>query len=332
MAIKIIDEDTPTGVIKAGFYGESGFGKTVTALSFPKPFVIDGDDGSLIYKLEKKFAVVQVRTLADTLEAIDELKRMLVKQPGRYETIIIDPVTVLRDNRREAVLGNKATATYRDHAAVNQSMKFFYNKLTGLGLHIIITAREMDMLEDRGGNLVKTGTKFDADKNFPYFFDFVLRMVKPEMQGNKKNAAQVLVAEVVKNRGRLLKVDEAGRIVSPSFDKDFKHIADALKGGTLKLDEIDEGEAIKRDAKNAGQIVPKEERPVPPATLRNASYARQWVAAWHEKGVDMDTLKGVLGDSEGPLTVFADWKGTVEEADARVMKYVEDTVAKVNGG
>ena len=73
-----------------GIYGQPGIGKTSIALSFPKPLLIDTDNGLYRVQAEYRCDSVQVESFQDILDVLQEdLKD--------YDTIVIDTLGKLID-------------------------------------------------------------------------------------------------------------------------------------------------------------------------------------------------------------------------------------------
>ena len=88
--------DTTTR-LKMLVYGDSGVGKTVTALSFPKPAVIDTERGTTYYGDKFAFDVLPTTSWHETIKNLEAL----VKDPNGYKTLVIDPFSILYDDLQE---------------------------------------------------------------------------------------------------------------------------------------------------------------------------------------------------------------------------------------
>ncbi len=177
--------------LKVLLYGASGSGKTLAALTFPRPAVIDTENGTDLYAGRAgvpAFSVLRAKTLGDVESAVAFIR----EDGGRsFDTLVIDAITVLYDVQKDA-----ASKTSKDGEMnprlwnrVNGRMVALYNMLTSLPVHVVVIARESEMYEGEGLNLKRTGVKPDGDKKMPYMFDFVVRM-KMDHSG-----------EIIKSRG-----------------------------------------------------------------------------------------------------------------------------------
>jgi hypothetical protein len=178
--------------LKILIYGASGVGKTLAALTFPRPAVIDTEGGTDLYAGRDgipTFSVLHAKSLTDVEAAI----KFIQADSGKtFETLIIDAITVLYDVQKDAA-GKAAKKedemTPRDWNKVNKRMVNLYNALTNLPCHVVVIAREAELYEGEGLNLKRVGFKADMDKKGVYIFDFIVRM-KADRSG-----------EVIKSRG-----------------------------------------------------------------------------------------------------------------------------------
>jgi AAA domain len=168
---RIVGEPNP--IIRGGFYGEGGAGKTSLLLTFPQVLVIDTDGG-----LEGD-AVVNVQGDEWSPDAWQDLnglfrytKEKVVKAAGQgkgggYKTIGIDsmdtlcnflrheaeniPSTGRAANRSETQM---ITADQQDYGKVATAVDIFLTKLRVLskqyGIHIVVTSAVREIDPDKG--------------------------------------------------------------------------------------------------------------------------------------------------------------------------------------
>ena len=79
--------------LKMYVFGDSGTGKTVTSLKFPKPVMIDAEKGSDYYGSMFEFERLQTSDPKIVNQALDEL----LKDPKDYKTLVIDPFSIVYD-------------------------------------------------------------------------------------------------------------------------------------------------------------------------------------------------------------------------------------------
>lgn len=170
--------------LKVFLWGPSGAGKTVLALHFPKPAVIDLERGTECYGDQFKFEVLPVTT-ADELEASID---WLLVHPHDYRTLVIDPITVywealqkkwsdifLRRNKGGKGFKFEFYDTQpRDWNTIKAELKETIRKLLALDMNVIVTARSKVLYEE-GAFMKSIGETFDGEKSLPYLFDVVLR-------------------------------------------------------------------------------------------------------------------------------------------------------------
>lgn len=186
--------------VKALIFGASGVGKTFLALTAPgRIAVIDTEGGTAFYanrvgpKGLSEFDVLTTKTFAQVEQAIVYLKA----NPGSYETLVIDPVTVLyetlqdaaQDRRAEVRRNAEADLEMLDWQRIKRAYKRLMTDLVNLPMHVVVVAREADLTEERVGSngrkeRVKVGFKPGAEKDTDYYFDTVIRLV-PASKGRE---------------------------------------------------------------------------------------------------------------------------------------------------
>lgn len=173
--------------VKAFFYGPTGSRKTITALKFPKPAVVDLEDGTKWYADQFSFDVVpDVKDFATYVGVID----YLATGNHPYLTFVTDPSTIVWE-----LLQKQWSDTFITRNIGGKGFKFdFYNmqpgdwkhvkaewkdtmkRLMDLDMHVIFTARVADLFADGGEMMRKIGERPDGEKNVRYYFDIVLRL------------------------------------------------------------------------------------------------------------------------------------------------------------
>lgn len=166
-------------------YGESGCGKTVSAMTFPKKAVYDLERGTLGYA-GGKFGQYIRDTTAHTAQSLREsLRSSEVRgliSSGQVETIVIDSATIVLTNTRTAIQDIKRKPlTMEMHAQVNNSMQSLWSTIMGLPCHVVVTATESDKLkQEKDGTILSLGVFPDTDKRAKASFDNVIRIVVDE--------------------------------------------------------------------------------------------------------------------------------------------------------
>jgi len=172
--------ESPTR-LKALVYGPPGCGKTVTALQFPAPAVIDGERGTEHYGSSFDFDVDETSNINDLMRDIDEL----VADPGSTKTLVVDPITVFMDNLvlewTKKVRLRKGNPEYElqpaDHGPLKQKRKEIIDKLLSLDMNIVCTARVKPKYKTEGRNfMVQDGWEPEVPREVPYMFDTIIRI------------------------------------------------------------------------------------------------------------------------------------------------------------
>lgn len=170
---------TPTAIekrLKALFYGEAGAGKTTAAISFPRPYLIDTEKGSVNNQYIKIIndnggAVFQTTSFEELIEEVTAL----LTEKHDYKTLIIDPLTILYNDlldKAETKVGNEFG---RHYGVANKEMKKLLNLLLRLDMNVIVTCHAKN---EYGDNLKVIGTTFDGYKKLDYLFDLVFQIQK----------------------------------------------------------------------------------------------------------------------------------------------------------
>lgn len=194
----------PTAVIKKRFkvlwYGPAGVGKTIQALQFPRPYLIDTERGAeneqYVKALESAGGAYMFTNDPDTL--IEEI-RSLISEEHPYKTLIIDPLTVIYNDLLDTWSQRLATADdptgtsfSRHKQPADRKIKHLLSLMMRLDMNLIITSHEKAKWEkDGSGKPVETGKTYDAYSKLDYVFDLVMQV---ERRGNER------VARIVKSR------------------------------------------------------------------------------------------------------------------------------------
>lgn len=237
--------------VKALVYGASGIGKTYFALTAPgRIAVIDTEGGTAFYPDRvggrsglHAFDVLPTKTFAQVESAIAFLRA----NPGQYETLVIDPVTVLYETLQDAAQVRRQETNRRrgrgdtedadleqlDWQRIKRSYKRLMTDLANLPIHVVVVARETPLMEERGDKRVKVGWKPDAEKSTAYYFDTVIRLV-PSPKGRD--------AVIEKDRTGTLQL--GGVMPAPTFVKLFGKFIKSEATGTRSMQSGDDAAAI----------------------------------------------------------------------------------------
>jgi len=175
--------------LKLFLWGDSGVGKTTLALQFPKPVVIDLEGGTDLYGDSFQFDVLRTTSAEQVVAAID----WLLCNPQQYDTLVIDPITVLWDSlqkkwsdiflrRNKGAKGHKFEfydMQPRDWMTVKAEFKDIIRKLIRLDMNVVVTARQKTQYAD-SGFMRAIGETFDGEKSLPYLFDTIVRLYRDD--------------------------------------------------------------------------------------------------------------------------------------------------------
>lgn len=167
--------------LKALFYGSAGVGKTMAAIQFPKPYIIDTEGSTnkpqYVKAIDKAGGVVLMTV--DFEEMVNELKQLLTIKHD-YKTLVIDSLTNLYNDLLEKAEKKVGTEFGRHYGEANKRMKQLLNLLFRIDMNVIITSHSKN---EYGQNLAVLGQTFDCYKKLDYLFDLVFEIQK---RGDKR--------------------------------------------------------------------------------------------------------------------------------------------------
>lgn len=286
--------------VKLMLFGAEKTGKTTAALTFPNPAVIDTERGTEMYHGREgvpDFARMTCKTLEEYNAAITYMKTEGHKQ---YETLIIDPITIIYDLVREEQIakvekrGKDFGGT--DYGKVNLAMRTIYMDLLELPCHVVVTAHEaIDYEGTPNGGLKKIGIKIDADKSAGYPFDFIINM-------NKNHSGTFIGGRIPQAVAKTLKLpaDLTGHKLASVTFNEFAKIAEVYSvGQTLEV---------------------PQEKPVDLEDMTIKANAKAFVGYWQDQGINQDFLKQTLD-----VEFFTNWKQGRKLADELIANTLEMT-------
>lgn len=167
--------------LKALFYGCAGVGKTMAAIQFPKPYIIDTEGSTnkpqYVKQIEKSDGAVLMTVDFD--EMVNEVKELLTTKHD-YKTLVIDSLTLLYNDLLEKAEKKVGTEFGRHYGEANKRMKQLLNLLFRIDMNVIITSHSKN---EYGSNLAVLGQTFDCYKKLDYLFDLVFEIQK---RGDKR--------------------------------------------------------------------------------------------------------------------------------------------------
>jgi len=266
--------------LKMYVYGKAGTGKTTTALHFPSPAVIDAEQGTLHYGDKFGFYRLETNDPKEVQSAIDEL----LKDPGEFKTLVIDPMTVIYDQiiqqKEEHMKMKTGNLHYEiqplDYKSIKTTLKLMMNKLLSLDMNIIVTARSKPLYAKGGKFMEEIGQQPDGHRDMPFMFDVVLELY--EKDGKR-------MARVEKDRTNTLPHD-----FEFTYDEFVKHVG---------LDVLERDSEAKRQEENLKHINQrKTEIDFEGDTLYTAGVTAETLGRLQEltENVDQDSLIELLKD------------------------------------
>lgn len=176
MALKAKKPEVIESRLKALFYGSAGVGKTMAAIQFPKPYIIDTEGSTnkpqYVSAINKVGGAVLMTVDFD--EMIDEVRELLTTK-HEYKTLVIDSLTLLYNDLLEKAERKVGTEFGRHYGEANKRMKQLLNLLFRLDMNVIITSHSKN---EYGQNLAVLGQTFDCYKKLDYLFDLVFEIQK----------------------------------------------------------------------------------------------------------------------------------------------------------
>jgi len=169
--------------LKLFIYGETGTGKTVTALHFPSVALIDTEKGTDHYGEFFDFHRIQTSDPKVVLESIESL----LKDPGDFKTLVIDPFTNIYDRIQDDFLRKlriksgdpEQDLLPKDYKFIKNAIKHIIKKLLALDMNIIVTSQSKALYSSDNQEFMKLlGNQPDSPKQLPYMFDVVLELKK----------------------------------------------------------------------------------------------------------------------------------------------------------
>lgn len=132
--IKKSNELVLPSTIKMMLYGQAGMRKTTTALSAPKPLLLDFDNGVKRVNMShlEGVDIVQISTWVD-------VKLVLEEDLSAYETIVVDTIGKMLDFIISYKCGTRQPQI-RDWGAINQEFSTFVRNVSNLNKNVIFVA------------------------------------------------------------------------------------------------------------------------------------------------------------------------------------------------
>jgi len=176
MSLRAVKPESVQKRLKALFYGNSGVGKTICSLSFPKVYLIDTEKGAENEQYTKLLSKNggSIFQTSDFDELITEITSLLTEK-HEYKTLVIDPLTTVYNDLVERIGLKLGTEFGRHINEANKHMKHLCSLLLRLDMNVIITSHSKN---EYGTNMAVLGQTYDCYKKLDYLFDLVLEIQK----------------------------------------------------------------------------------------------------------------------------------------------------------
>lgn len=169
--------------LKMLVFGDTGSGKTVTALQMPDPAVIDTERGCDWYKGTFQDAgFVQTSDPREIRGAIKEI----IDDPGDYKTLVIDSFTIFQEAIEERHLNKKRAEkqnpnyvfTPLDYKYIKNAVRSVIHDLLAVDLNVICTAKAKPIYDQSDASFMGKviGYQPEVRKEVPYLFDVVIEL------------------------------------------------------------------------------------------------------------------------------------------------------------
>ncbi|MCC4359166.1 AAA family ATPase [Limosilactobacillus reuteri] len=233
--------------LKMLVYGQSGTGKTVLGLSFPKIVAVDSEDGYAWYegtdRAKNIVGILDTQSFEDLSNLLDDLEDSI----DEFDTLIVDSETKIHENIQEALIEVEesralrkgkdvldANLSIRSYGKIKQLESRLQNlkvKLASQGINIVSIAQAQDEMKDMGNNKrIKIGEKPNMAKNAQFDYDVVLCLfvkdgkymgiVEKDRTETYERGAEIENPSYANWAKRLTADDNKGNVIVKDFGKD----------------------------------------------------------------------------------------------------------------
>lgn len=173
-------------------YGGAGVGKSVFASTFPKPLIIDSDNGHKLYEESKTFPNATYVRGDNCIPAIQRAVKQIKDGTNKFQTLVIDSLTAL-ENQAVSKFSGRSSENWETTLYTNKGNKLNYDhwgNISGSSIALLTELKKYPV------NIVvitqlSTHTVDGSEKYYPevvgktkneslHFADFVCYMEKVE--------------------------------------------------------------------------------------------------------------------------------------------------------
>lgn len=238
--------------VKVLVTGQTGEGKSVFGLSFPKIAALDSEAGLALYEGQKYgknlVGIDNTMSVTDMEDTFDEIEEMLEDDKDAVQTLLIDSESKFYQNLQHSCLEteekrarnkggdvNDTNLSVRSWGRIKQVATRLQNlkiDMSGKGVNVVSVSQVEDVKEKQGENFVKVGEKPVMAKNSEYDYDIIINLFKEKVDGKF-----VYKGEIKKDRTSVTTVGDI--IENPSYDIWKDHLegrksADLIKSKLTK--------------------------------------------------------------------------------------------------
>lgn len=193
--------------MKAGLYGKTGSGKTLTSLLIAEQLAkiegkriayIDTEKSTALYIRDVPerlvhpkafdFDILETKSIFEALEAVESIN------PDETGVLVVDSITALWDAAKATYNGkmtSKGGIPIQAWGAIKKPYKRLISLLMDGKYHAFVCGREgVDMTNDDDGDPVVVGAKMKSESETPFEFHLLMRMV-PEREDNGAHRIRV---------------------------------------------------------------------------------------------------------------------------------------------
>jgi|DEB0MinimDraft_4_1074332.scaffolds.fasta_scaffold57066_2 GTPase SAR1 family protein len=204
--------------LKMLMFGRAGVGKTTAALQFPNCYVIDTERGAENYSDIINGSGGSLFQTTSFDEIVQEV-RSLKTEKHDFQTLVIDPITVIYDDLVASWEKRVGTDFGRGYSAAKKEWKRLTSLLSSLDMNVILTAHAKNLYAE-GTAMKIIGQTFDGPKGADYYMDLVIEVVKVTRAGGLPDQR---CAHVVKSRIATMPETASG---CDSFEFSYDNFAD----------------------------------------------------------------------------------------------------------
>lgn len=169
--------------LKMLLFGRAGVGKTTASLQFPNCYVIDTERGAENYSDIINGSGGSLFQTTSFDEIVQEV-RSLKTEKHDFQTLVIDPITVIYDDLVASWEKRVGTDFGRGYSAAKKEWKRLTSLLSSLDMNVILTAHAKNLYAE-GTAMKIIGQTFDGPKGADYYMDLVVEVSKVESSGGQ---------------------------------------------------------------------------------------------------------------------------------------------------